>query len=254
MDHYEACLSAAHTFRLAQLMGLHQVDVPDDNPSINERDLITIEERRRVFWMAFTLEILLSMHSNLPLIMNEHMITTLLPTPDHDFQNGQLTKTGFLHDLLTKRSKTVKWPFNECIILAALCARTSFNSPKNSHPLQPSQQDGDHVDRQKWLYNTLILRIKILEEDYPSPKNSSDLSLLFANLLAQASIIYLCGEARPLASSWQSGNPPSENPLENECHQLAIGAAQRILELSSTLTDFPISKVVIDHCLFRIAE
>lgn len=75
MDHYEACLSAAHTFRLAQLMGLHQVDVPDDNPSINERDLITIEERRRVFWMAFTLEILLSMHSNLPLIMNEHMVS-----------------------------------------------------------------------------------------------------------------------------------------------------------------------------------
>ncbi|UKZ67830.1 uncharacterized protein TrAtP1_008989 [Trichoderma atroviride] len=224
MYHYEACLSAAHTFRLAQLMGLHKVDVLDNLPSINERDFITVEERRRVFWMAFTLEILLSMHSNLPLVVNEHMITTLLPVPDHDFQNGQLTETGFLHDLLSKRSETVKWPFNECIMLAAVCARASSYSPKSFNHLQSGHQDGDHVDRQKWLCNTLILRLQTLEEDYPSQKNSSDLSLLFANLLAQASIIYLCGEAQ--SSDWQTGSPDSENPLQNGSHQLAIGAAQ----------------------------
>lgn len=172
---------------------------------------------------------------------------TLLPVPDHDFQNGQLTETGFLHDLLTKRSKTVKSPFNECIMLAALCARASFHSPKSSHTLQSSHQDGDYVDRQKWLCDILILRIQTLEEDYPSQKNSSDLSLLFANLLAQASIIYLCGDAQFPASCWQSGSPTSENPLENGCHQLAIGAAQRILELSHALIDFPISKVIIDR-------
>lgn len=78
MDHYDACLSAAHTFRLAQLMGLHKVDVLD-NPSINESDFITIEERRRVFWMAFTLEILLNMQSNLPLTINEHMVSQRCP-------------------------------------------------------------------------------------------------------------------------------------------------------------------------------
>jgi hypothetical protein len=131
-------------------------------------------------------------------------------------------------------------------MLAALCARASFHSPKSSHPLQSSHQDGDHVNRQKWLHNTLILRIKTLEEDYPSQKNSSDLLLLFANLLAQASIIYLCDEVQLSASRSQSGSPPSENPLENGCHQLATGAAQRILELSRTLIDFPISKVIID--------
>jgi hypothetical protein len=173
---------------------------------------------------------------------------TFLPAPDHEFQNGQLTETGFLHDLLTKRSETVKWPFNECIMLTALCARASFHSPKSNNHLQSGHQDGGHVDRQKWLCNTLILRLQTLEEDYPSQKNSSDLSLLFANLLAQASIIYICDEAQ--SSAWQSGSPSPENPLENGRQQLAIGAAQRIVELSRSLIDFPVSKVMNDDCPF----
>lgn len=133
-------------------------------------------------------------------------------------------------------------------MLTALCARASFHSPRSNNHLQSVHQDGDHVERQKWLCNTLSLRLQTLEEDYPSQKNSSDLSLLFSNLLAQASIIYLCSEAQSLA--WQCGSPSSENPLENERQQLAIGAAQRIVELSHSLIDFPVSKVKNDHCLF----
>jgi hypothetical protein len=75
MNHYEACLSAAQAFRLAQLMGLHRVDVLNNLAPINEKDFIIIEEKRRVFWMAFTLEILLSIHNNLPLVVNEHMVS-----------------------------------------------------------------------------------------------------------------------------------------------------------------------------------
>jgi hypothetical protein len=57
------------------LMGLHRVDVLNNLAPINEKDFIIIEEKRRVFWMAFTLEILLSIHNNLPLVVNEHMVS-----------------------------------------------------------------------------------------------------------------------------------------------------------------------------------
>lgn len=77
MNRYETSLSAAYTFRLAQLIGLHKVDVLNNLPSTCEIDFITTEEKRRAFWMAFVLETLSSIHSNLPLVVNEHMVSWL---------------------------------------------------------------------------------------------------------------------------------------------------------------------------------
>lgn len=77
MNRYETSLSAAYTFRLAQLIGLHKVDVLNNLPSNCEIDFIATEEKRRAFWMAFVLETLSSIHSNLPLVVNEHMVSWL---------------------------------------------------------------------------------------------------------------------------------------------------------------------------------
>ncbi|KAK0762035.1 hypothetical protein N5P37_004835 [Trichoderma harzianum] len=241
MNRYETSLSAAYTFRLAQLIGLHKVDVLNNLPSNCEIDFITTEEKRRAFWMAFILETLSSIHSNLPLVVNEHMICTRLPVPDHEFQNGQPVCIGFLHELLSKRSQTVKSPLNECIMLAALCARISFHAQQHNKYLLHNQADYDSLEWRKPLYNALALRLQTLEEDYPSQKHSSDPALLFANFLAQASILYLWGNAQSL--EWQNGSPSRSNSLNTEFQQLAFGAAQRIVELARSLLDFPLSKI-----------
>jgi hypothetical protein len=134
-------------------------------------------------------------------------------------------------------------------MLAALCARASFHAQENdNHPL-PGDRDEYRCDWRKGLYNTLILRLQTLEEDYPGQKNSSDLSLLFANFLAQASVIYLCGNAQSF--EWQAGSPNYQNSLENECQQLAISAAHRIVEISGSLLDFPVCKVTNDYPLYQ---
>lgn len=169
-------------------------------------------------------------------------ICTRLPVPDHEFQNGQPVCIGFLHDLLSKRSQTVKSPLNECIMLAALCARISFHAQQHNKYLLHNQADYDSLEWRKPLDNALALRLQTLEEDYPSQKHSSDPALLFANFLAQASILYLWGNAQSL--EWQNGSPSRANSLNTEFQQLAFGAAQRIVELARSLLDFPLSKVM----------
>lgn len=77
--HHEACISAGRAFRLVQLMGLHEMDLPSNfdrsSSASNGSDFIILEEKRRAFWMAFTLEALYSMRNNLPLVVNEHMVS-----------------------------------------------------------------------------------------------------------------------------------------------------------------------------------
>ena len=80
--YHEACISAGQAFRLVQLMRLHEVDHASNNKAATTGtsgvDFIIIEEKRRVFWMAFTLDALYSMRNNLPLAVNEHMVSVRL--------------------------------------------------------------------------------------------------------------------------------------------------------------------------------
>ena len=81
--HHEACISAGRAFRLVQLMGLHEMDLPVNSTGSSSTgsgsDFILLEEKRRAFWMAFTLEALYSMRNNLPLVINEHMVRIYVP-------------------------------------------------------------------------------------------------------------------------------------------------------------------------------
>lgn len=87
---HEASTSAGRAFRLAQLMGLHKVDAPLRCPEdVDEGDLVAIEEKRRVFWMSFTIETLYSMRNSLPLAINEQPVRTQLQSLEN---NKRLTR------------------------------------------------------------------------------------------------------------------------------------------------------------------
>lgn len=61
--HRSAWMSTGRAFRLVQLMRLHEIDSPTH--SLTPRvDLIGTEEKRRVFWMTYFLDHLLSMRNN----------------------------------------------------------------------------------------------------------------------------------------------------------------------------------------------
>lgn len=76
-------MSAGRAFRLVQLMRLHEIDSPT-KPPVPEADLIETEEKRRVFWMAYFLDHLLSMRNNWPITLNEHVVRLrLYPGQSH---------------------------------------------------------------------------------------------------------------------------------------------------------------------------
>lgn len=76
--HRSAWMSAGRAFRLVQLMRLHEIDSPT-NPPLPEADLIETEEKRRVFWLAYFLDHLLSMRNNWPITLNEHVVRLQYP-------------------------------------------------------------------------------------------------------------------------------------------------------------------------------
>lgn len=71
--HQQAWMSAGRTFRLVQLMRLHEIDIPTKYAA-SEKDSVETEEKRRVFWMAYFLDHLFSMRNNWPITLNEHVV------------------------------------------------------------------------------------------------------------------------------------------------------------------------------------
>lgn len=78
---YETCqleyqcgwLSAGRCFRIVQLMKLHEVD---KSPSRIANDVWSFdEERRRVFWVAFALDRVISLKEKLPFTFREHDVS-----------------------------------------------------------------------------------------------------------------------------------------------------------------------------------
>lgn len=125
-------------------------------------------------------------------------------------------------------------------MLMAMCARTLFHAHQYNTHCQSGQAECDHLDWQKWLDNVLLVRLQTLAQDYPSPTNSCDPTLLFASCLAQATIVYLCREMQSI--EWPD-NGGRGIPLVAEYQQRALAAVEHTLEFARSLTDFPPFKV-----------
>ena len=71
-------MSAGKCFRFAVLMGLHNID-GRDGIATNSSSILSwteIEERRRVFWMAYTIDRIISLLDQLPLTFDQHVVSS----------------------------------------------------------------------------------------------------------------------------------------------------------------------------------
>lgn len=75
--HYRrAWISAGRAFRLVQLTRLFEVDGADGVlAQINHANWVEVEEKRRTFWMAYLLDRFTSMQDDLPLTLNEEVVS-----------------------------------------------------------------------------------------------------------------------------------------------------------------------------------
>ncbi|OAA43656.1 citrinin biosynthesis transcriptional activator CtnR [Metarhizium rileyi] len=240
-QHQHAWMSAGRAFRLVQLMRLHEIDSPSNpSSSASDADFVTTEEKRRVFWMAYFIDHLFSMKNNSPIRLNEHVICTRLPAQDADFQNGQSCVMDFLSDAIVdgNPNPTARSPFNECIILVTICGQTLFYNQQYNMRCLHGDSEADRSDWDTWFDSILSTRLQILSKCYPSPTTGYDPMLLFAHIIAQASVIYLCKEVKSMV--WPSGKAMS---LRTEYQQRALNAAEHIVKLAYALVEFSVFKV-----------
>lgn len=72
-DYRRGWMSAGRAFRLIQLMRLHEIDVPDCIQM--QTDWIETEEKRRTFWMAYSLDRFVSSRNGWPLTLSEQVVS-----------------------------------------------------------------------------------------------------------------------------------------------------------------------------------
>ena len=77
--HQQAWMSVGRAFRLVQVMRYHEIDSPQDRKGSSSEssrmgDFTEIEEKRRVFWMAYFLDHVISIRDDWPITLNEHVV------------------------------------------------------------------------------------------------------------------------------------------------------------------------------------
>ncbi|OJJ43582.1 hypothetical protein ASPZODRAFT_73872 [Penicilliopsis zonata CBS 506.65] len=233
--HRKAWMSAGQAFRLVQAMRYHEIDKIDKKGETT--DDIEVEERRRVFWMAYFLDHLISIRDDWPITLNEHIICTRLPAPDEVFQSGRHDPGPFLSEAMTEKSLTVRSAFNECLILATICGRGLLQSQQYHISKAYGDITPDCEVQRQWLDGLLMNRLEIMHS-YPSPNEIYDPLLLFANILGQATVVYFC------------------KTRSAQTDHRALEASTNIIRLAATLQDLPFSKIhpLMPLPLFLTAE
>ncbi|KAH8693294.1 fungal-specific transcription factor domain-containing protein [Talaromyces proteolyticus] len=197
----QAMLTAGRAFRLLQMARLYDVDAPADSSSPvspvatigthHELDdsFADAEEKRRTFWLAFSLDRFLCLRSEWPLTLQEEMIRTRLPAPEENFQNNQHICVSFLPEAVMHNGPSNLSPFAECVVLAALHGRcmTHRRACLYGGPNAPGTEQHDFWPRQEWLASTIEKRLQMLA---PCSAVDSDPMLLFAHLLAHSAIVF----------------------------------------------------------------
>ncbi|KZF21089.1 hypothetical protein L228DRAFT_166122 [Xylona heveae TC161] len=255
--HRQAWMSAGRAFRVVQALRFHEIDRPVDKygPSSPQcGDFIEVEERRRVFWMAYFLDHVMSMRGDWPITLNEHMICTRLPAPDAAFQSGREELGPLLSEAMTEPNLQGRSSFNECLILATLGGRSLLQSQRYHISKAYGDMESDSPEQRRSLESLLTTRLQVLSQCYPSPTEVFEPLLLFANILGQATVVYFC---KAMVESVGSPIDSSQGDSDVFYYQnRALDASATIVHLAVTLRDLPSSKIhpLMPIPLFLCAE
>ncbi|KAI1292984.1 hypothetical protein F5Y03DRAFT_15079 [Xylaria venustula] len=198
VNEWQAMMTAGYAFRLVQMTRLHELDKTQKvschpmEPLKPNETFSETGERRRTFWVAYTLDYFLCGRSEWPLTLYEDMVGTRLPVPEVDFQNGQPVITDYLSDALANGEPKFTSLFSECIVLATLhgrciaCHKTLSN--ENYHDLPRNA---------RWRHESLAAaverHVKLLGQSPMMPTVERNPMLFFVHTLAHSAIICLSG-------------------------------------------------------------
>ena len=139
---------------------------------------------------------------------------------------------------MTENSPRILSPLNECVILATICGRSLFHGQQYNMSCLYGETTPNWLEKHRWLDDILTNRLQILSQYYASSTDSCDPMLLFANIMAQATVISLFTAMESVM--WASNE---EKMAVEKYQQRAALAAEELVRLAKALTEFHIFKV-----------
>ncbi|KAM0147079.1 hypothetical protein ACHAPG_010804 [Botrytis cinerea] len=242
----QAWITAGQAFRLVQLMKFHEIDCPSVYATTRPtKSFLETEEQRRVFWMSYFLDTLLTMLNCLPLTMNEHVVFIRLPAPEEEFQCSQNVLGKFLSEAIVEQSPQTQSSFIQCVIFASICGRSLFYGQQFNLSMFYGGAPLDYSIQFQWLDDMVTTRLQILSQYNPSPTETHDPMLLFTRIIGQTAVMALCkGMELKLAADSDGGASVVAYQLR------ALTAAAQIVKLAKALTEFPIFKASLGHFFY----
>ena len=146
---------------------------------------------------------------------------------------------GFLSEVITSLvDRSTCSPLTESIILATICGRAIAHRQQSAVEQVYSNVPQHFWDRHEWLDTMLKTRADILLLNYPSMSTHADCLLLFTNMVAQTTALYLCKIMESM--TWQT---EEHRIAMMNFKQRSLVAAQEIVNLTRSLTHLSYLKV-----------
>ncbi|KAI1097371.1 fungal-specific transcription factor domain protein [Jackrogersella minutella] len=219
-------LSAGRVFRLVQFSRLYDLDSPKTLGPGSEDDPISLEEKRRTFWVAYCLDRFISVSEGAPMTLNEEVVYTRLPCLDDDFQSGVVPQESFLAETMSSAEMRPYAPLAECVILVTICSRALSHKQIYTIETLYSNIPLDFSSRHDWLDGILTRRLNSLQANYPSLTVADNPMIIFSYMVALSAVIYLCRVIETLSRIDQNQS------LVWDFQERGLWAAQEIARLA----------------------
>lgn len=236
-------MSAGKCFRFAVLMKLHNVDGRDGIAATTLQSLswAEIEERRRTFWMAYTIDRIISLLDQLPLTFDQHVILTRLPAPENEFQSDVPVVMEFLSDLQHDSEPKTPSTFTESIRLVTICGQSLSHQQQGTVEHTHGWISLDFWDRQQKLDATLTQSIEGMALHDPCALVFLDPLPHFTALAAQAAVLMLFKASQ--SAPWGLEGLENYQDVASEYERRALAAAQQMVTLSKALIELSYFKI-----------
>ena len=129
-------------------------------------------------------------------------------------------------------------PFTESIILATICGRTLSHRQQSVVEHVYSHAPQQVWERHEWLYTILKTRHDNFLLQYPLETQHTNCMLLFTNMMAQSTILYLCRVIESIPS-----DTDEYRRALFDFKQKALAAARAIVNLTKSLSHLSYFKV-----------
>ncbi|KAJ4398604.1 hypothetical protein N0V85_006232 [Neurospora sp. IMI 360204] len=192
-----AAMTAARCARLVHMLGLHRLDDPSedaegfDGPVLPApKSWVELEERRRTFWGAYSINVHVTMNTGWPIMIDvKDQTTTRLPASEDAFNTGFHEASPTLQEAFGGSSYSY---FASTVVIGYLFneLRNHVHRPKVSD--RPDDiQDGPYWKRHREIDNNLGNAFMFLPEKFRLPRNITEGVALQFNLNLHASVVCL---------------------------------------------------------------